>query len=41
MSIRRFFQIVAFLSALTVAIAAPLSSSANACAGSPDGGGDC
>ncbi len=42
MSIRRFFQIVAFLSALTVAIAAPLSSNADACSGGGvDGGGDC
>ncbi len=42
MSIRRFFQIVAFLSALTVAIAAPLSTGANACSGGgADGGGDC
>lgn len=41
MSIRRFFQIVAFLSALTVAMAAPLSTGASACTGGPEGGGDC
>ena len=40
MSIRRFLQIAAFLSALAFAFAAPLSISADACPGG-DGGGDC
>ena len=40
MSIRRFFQIAAFLAALAVSFSAPLATNADACPGA-EGGGDC
>jgi len=40
MSIRRLFQIVAFVSAMAPAFAAPLAGTADACPGDA-GGGDC
>ncbi len=40
MSIRRFFQIAAFLATNAVSFFAPLATNADACPGA-EGGGDC